>query len=357
MSDLSYLNARVGAMRGQLLNRQSYEQILLLPDLPALVAYLRESPYGRFIELVGEAATDVIRVEEALRRNFSYTLTKLFNISAGDCRDAMQVLLNYWETQNIKTILRGKSARIPASEILPSLIPTGLHDEPALEELCRQPDLRAVMELLVTWRDPYGRVLLRALEEYREPKDLFLIETTLDRLYFEEAVRKVKQFGPFRPLLNGEDALSVFLSLLVDRTNLMTALKVVEEQMTLVEKDRYFLPGGRIYTQNVFAKLISSRTLPEALQSAARSTFRSALKNLQSSSGRVIFLSIVERQLDRVILKRIRNMMRVDPLSVATVVSYLLEKIREITNLRLVFRGRLVNLPEPDLMQLLILDY
>ena len=105
-----------------------------------------------------------------------------------------------------------------------------------------------------------------------------------------------------------------------------------------------------------FAKLISSRTLQEAMQSAARSTFGSVLKNLQSSSGQVIFLSIVERQLDRVILKRIRNMMRVDPLSVATVVSYLLEKIREITNLRLVFRGRLVNLPEPDLMRLLILD-
>jgi V/A-type H+/Na+-transporting ATPase subunit C len=357
MSDLFYLNARIGAMRGELLSRQAYEQILLLPDLPAMITYLRETPYGRSVESVDEAASDVKRAEEAFRRNFSETLVKLFSISTGDCREAIQIFLQYWETQNIKTVLRGKNVRLPASEILPSLIPTGLHDEPALEELCRQPNLRAVIELMVSWHDPYGRILLVALEGYREPRDLFLLETTLDRHYFESAFRKLKQIGPIGPLSSGEDALSVFFGLLVDRTNLMTVLKVVEEQLTLTESDRYFLSGGRVYTLRDFVRLISSHDLQEALQLAAKPPFNAAIKNLQSSLDQPSFLSILERQLDRMILKRVHTMMRVDPLSVATVVSYLLEKIREITNLRLVFRGKLVNLPGSDLMQLLILEY
>jgi len=40
VSELDYLNARLRAMRGFLLSRQDYEQILALPDLPALMAYL-----------------------------------------------------------------------------------------------------------------------------------------------------------------------------------------------------------------------------------------------------------------------------------------------------------------------------
>jgi vacuolar-type H+-ATPase subunit C/Vma6 len=37
--------------------------------------------------------------------------------------------------------------------------------------------------------------------------------------------------------------------------------------------------------------------------------------------------------------------------------SFLLNKTREIQNLRMIFRGRMAGLPDPDLMELLILEY
>ncbi len=344
-------------MRGQLLDRQAYEQLLALPDLPALMAYLQDSPYGRSIQSVGEAASDVARVEEGFRRNLSETLTKLFAISSGEPQEWVRLLLGYWDVYNLKTILRGKSIRLSAEEILPALIPTGLYDEAALEELCRQTDLRAVVDLLITWRDPYGRCLSRAMKEYREPKDLFLLETALDRFYFEQAFEKLKEIRLLRTTGEEENAVSAFLSFAVDRTNLMTALKAVEEQISLVDGQRYFLPGGRIYSERDFARLLTARTLQEALEEARGSLLKPALRELGEPVIGVSLLSLVERQLDKLLLRKMRALMRNDPLGVAVVVSYLLDKIREITNLRMILRGRLVNLPEPELSQLLILEY
>lgn len=366
MSDLYYLNARLRAMRGQLLGRQDYEQILTLPDLPAMMAYLLDSPYGRSIESVGEATSDVARVEEGLRRNFSETLTKLFAISTGEPQEGVRLLLGYWDVYNIRTILRGKNIRLPAEEILPTLIPTGALDEAALEELCKQPDLRAVVDLLVTWRDPYGRPLVLALKDYHEPKDLLFLELVLDRFYFEQAFEKLEQARLAR---SDRDTLRMILSLLVDRTNLMTALKVVEEQITLMDKERYFLSGGHVYTEQHFARLLTARSLREAFEEARLSHFKPALKDLGESTSISLrgersrttsglsLLSMVERQLDRLLLRKMRALMRTDPVSMAAVVGYLLDKIREITNLRMILRGRLVNLPEPELLRFLILEY
>src|SRR3990172_357187 len=111
MTDLYYLNARLRAMRGRLLDRQAYERALALPDVPALFGFLLDGPYGQSIESVGEGPSDAARVEEGLRRNFSETLTKLFAISSGEPETAVRLLLGYWDSYNLKTILRGKSVR------------------------------------------------------------------------------------------------------------------------------------------------------------------------------------------------------------------------------------------------------
>ena len=77
-------------------------------------------------------------------------------MSDGDPRESVTMLLGYWDAYNLKTILRGKQFLLSPEEIVRSLIPAGYYDEPALWELARQPSLRAVAELLLTWRTPHA---------------------------------------------------------------------------------------------------------------------------------------------------------------------------------------------------------
>ncbi len=355
MSDLFYLNARVRAMWGGLLSSGDYARLLALPDLRAVAADLREGPYGRAVESAAGAAPDAALIDEGLRRNLSEAFARLYAISEGECRRAVETLLGFRDVQAVKTVLRGKNARLSAAEIMPALVPGGAHDEAALEEMCRQPDLRAVVDLLSTWRDPFARPLRRALADYREPKDLFLLEAALDRFWLLEARRRLAAAGE-GPDGGGPAPLALFLEFAADRTNLMTALTAVDEGIVLADRARYFLPGGRIFGAADFEALLSRRTVPEVLEMADRSSFAGAFRDLPVLSGGIPLLSVVERRLERVLLRSVRALMRADPLSTAVPLAWLLNKEREVANIRMIVRARASDIPEADLRELLIVD-
>ncbi len=357
MSDLFYLATRLRAMRAHLLSRREVETILALPDLSSIAAALRETPYGNQIEATGGEVPEAARIEEALRRNVSQTLARLLVLSSGDCAEAVRLVLGRWEVQAVKTVLRGIVSGASPAEILSSLVPTGLHDEAALEEMCRQADPRALAELMITWREPLGRPLLRALPSFREPRDLAILESALDRCWFEQASKRLREIRPSSQGEDGEDALSLFVSLSVDTTNLMTVLKEVEDRIVPVNRDRHLLPGGRIFDENALDRIRASPTLAEAIQEAGMSLFRQPLAALPAPAEGIPFLAVVERQLDRVLLRASRGLARVDPLGWGTLVSFLLDKLREVRNLRMIVRARLVDLPEAELGHLLILEY
>lgn len=357
MSDLFYLAARLHAMRAQLLSRREVETILALPDLPSIAAVLRDGPYGHHIESTGGEVPEAARIEEALRRNVSETLSRLLAISSGDCAEGVRLVLGRWEAQAVKTVLRGIVSGASPAEILSALVPTGLHDEAALEEMCRQADPRALAELMATWREPWGRPLLRALPEYHGPRDLAILESALDRCWCEQAAKLLRVIRPSSTGADGEDALSLFVSLTVDTTNLMTVLKEDEDRIVPLKRDRHLLPGGRIFDESALDRIRASPTLAEALLEAGRHPFRRVLAALPAPAGGIPFLAVVERQLDRVLLRASRGLARVDPLGWGPLVFFLLDKLREVRNVRMIVRARLVDLPEAELGHLLILEY
>ena len=352
MSDFNCLVARLGAMRSRLLTQKAYEELIALPDLPAVLASLLGGPYGPAIEAVGEAVSDTAKIEEGLRRDFSATLSKLFRMSGEDPREGVETLLDYWDVYNIKTILRGKQFLQSPEEIVRSLIPTGRYDEPALWELAKQPSLRAVAELLLTWRALHAGTLMDALREYHEPRDLYLLELALDRSYFK-TFRPSLSEGPFA------EPLRDFLSLLADKTNLMTALKMAEERAVLVERERYFLSGGTNLGYPVFSGILDAGVaggLSGALARARSTRFGTALAEAGEPPQGISLLSLVEKRLEGTVLLTANRIHRRDPLGIGAVLAFLWDKIHEVMNLRMILRSRLVNLPEPVLRSMMTLE-
>jgi V/A-type H+-transporting ATPase subunit C len=336
MGDLHFLNARIRALRGRLLGRREIARISLLPDLPSIVSALRGGPYGRALEEAGARDDDAARLEEGIRREFSGTLSRVLAMAGEECGKAVRRLLGFWEARAIRAVLRGQAARRPAEEILSAVLPTGLHDEAAIEALCRQPGVGAAVDLLSTWGDPCAAPLRRALGGYRGPEDIRLLEAALDRHFL----------GGAPGLPAGErDDVDLFLSLAADRTNLVAALVAVSERNPSDAFRRAFVPGGAVYGEEDFEALLSAASVPEAMSLAARAAFAPVLKEILAREG-VPSLPSVERQLDRVPVRCLRARMRVDPLGYAPVAHYLLEKEREAADLRAVFRGRLAGLDE-----------
>lgn len=348
MGDRHFLNARLRALRGRLLPRKTIERMSLLPDLPSIAAALRGGPYGRALQASDASRGDeVARLEEALRRDFSETLSGLLAMAGEECGITVRRCLGFWEARTLRAIFRGKAARKPPEEILAALVPTGLHDEAALEALARQPDVRAVAALLSTWREPCAIPLRRALARYGGPGDIRLLEAALDRHFIGSL--------PRRRVADRTDV-DLFLSLAADRTNLVTALVAVSERNASDAFRQAFIPGGSVYSEVDFKAILSASSVPEGLSLASRSVFAPVIARLLSQAGGPPKLPVVERQLDRVLLRAMRARTRVDPLGDAPVAGYLLEKDREVTDLRTIFRARLAGLDEAALPGLLVLD-
>ncbi|HEY5648695.1 MAG TPA: V-type ATPase subunit [Nitrospiria bacterium] len=354
MTDLYYMNSRIRSMMGERLTRSDYEAVLNTPDIPALEVFLRETPYGPSIEAIPDTNNPSGRIEKGLRLNLSQTLGRLCRLARGDPEAAVKMVLSFWNLANLKTIIRGRLSGLSSPQIMANLVPTGLYDEPALEAICRQPDLRAIADLLVSWGDRSGRVIRKASTVLRDARDLVWIENDLDRFNYAES-RKIIE-SPAVPK-SARPFLRKFLCNQVDRTNLLTAFKLVETGVGTSDPVDYYLEGGRLLPRQEYIRLCGFRNLPDAILESARPVSLRSLREVSPEASGFSRLAIAERRLDRWMLEGIRLAARIDPLGMATVVFYLFEKVRELSNIRMILRARLIGLPDVEVSPLLIMEY
>lgn len=351
MGDVPYLNARLRAWRANLLTIPLYETLLHLSDLGGLREALERTVYGkRFDTLPADAA--VARLEELLRNEWSQTVARLRRIAGEVPGAVLDIVLGRSEVENLKTILRGKQAKIGSADLVAALLPAGSLDEAALAELARQPSAEAIVALLAAWRSPYARVLKAALREAREHRlesALGGMELALDRFYFSSA----------RERLGGEDQQSrlvrAWLGLLIDRVNLHVAFKLFGVGAG-AEMERLFIDGGSGAPLSCCRAVARAHDLGEAAQALEGSRYGALAPELMEElpEGRFLRWARLERSLDRLILGRIRLMARADPLGIGLLLDYLPRKYQEIVNLRLLLRAKVHGIASEEARLLLV---
>src|SRR5512136_2805943 len=191
--ECEYVNARIKGMKRHLLDPSVFETLILKPDVESILVELGNTAYKDEIEKASVQYKGITCIEVALRRDFSAAFRKILRFMKGDESEKyIKILLGRWDVQNIKTILRGKNIHIPSAEILECLIPAGELDETTMVELIKQPDVKAVIDLLATWGISYAKPLTRNFKEYSEKRDLAILEYAIDQFYYNNALRAVK---------------------------------------------------------------------------------------------------------------------------------------------------------------------
>ncbi|HLA38150.1 MAG TPA: V-type ATPase subunit, partial [Candidatus Brocadiales bacterium] len=184
MDDYGYLAARIRGMKGRLLPGDFFQGLLEQKELMKVADSLLSSPYGEDMSVALAGESGLLAVEKALRRNLYRVFRKVLQMCSEEPRRLLRVLLGKWDVYNIKTVLRGKQRGLPAQEVLLALVPAGELDEPKLQELLNQPDVKAVIDTLATWLSPFAPPLVGAFPEYLEKGHLAVLEKALDRYYF-----------------------------------------------------------------------------------------------------------------------------------------------------------------------------
>ncbi|PKG31364.1 V-type ATPase subunit [Methanoregula sp.] len=331
-------------MKSRLLTRREMDDLITKPDLPSLIADLENTPYREYIIGAKGRLDGILCIEAALRDNFTNTFRKVQDfVRQEEAERYIVIFLHRWDVQNIKTILRGKNIHVTSEEIASCLVPAGEMDEATLNELLKQPDVRAVVDLLATWKIPYARPLTRAYPEFLKTKDLAVLECALDRYYYDDALASVNSPGYNNQIIQD------ILRLEVDVINIKTVLRMVRDRVDPEEARRYLIGGGRVFDERKLGSMLCLSSIEDVVKTLANTPYR-FLADLPESSIRSQKISIIEKELERFLIRKGVGAFRLEPLSVASVIGYFWAKYNEVTNIRVISRCKTADV-SPDILK------
>lgn len=329
MGDYDYANARLRALKNQLIERRVLLELAGLGRVDDLTARLADSTYGDEIRTALARYVGLRVVLEACRLHLANTYHKIRSFFDEEGAHLIGLLLARWDLFNLKTILRGQEAGTPAGEILEALVPAGDLDESALRSLVRQPDPTATADLLRTWNTGYASAVRQALAEYANTHDWGAFELALDEIFYARLFRSLQKSE------ENDGLVHQMLAREIDTANIMTALRLREAGVGLTEDEvvRRFLSGGELSREWLVPVARAARA-EEALASLRASKFGPALARVET-----LDLARIQRELDRDLARFGMGFFARDPLTISTAIGFITAKKIEATNLRVIAQG------------------
>jgi V/A-type H+-transporting ATPase subunit C len=351
--EYDYVNARIRGMKSRLLGMPVFESLIIKPDVEAVIAELGNTAYKEEIEKASVQYSGIRCVEVALRKDFTRAFRKVLSFMQGDTAEKyIKILLNRWDVQNIKTILRGKNIHVTSEEIIECLVPAGELDDITLIELIKQPDIREVIDLLATWGIEFAKPLTRNFKEYTEKRDLTVLEYAIDRFYFENALEtlgeetKVKESYDDRIIWD-------MITTEIDVTNIKNVMRIIRDKIDIEDAKTFLLDGGASLDIERLLTMIRTGTLEGAIKLLDATPYN-FLSDLPADVFKAEKISVFEKELEKYLIQRGIHKFLGDPLSIAIAVGYIWAKYNEITNIRIIARCKTADVSEKEIREELL---
>ncbi len=347
--DWGYSNARIRGMRSRLLHRDFLDRLVQDTDLTRLVHDLSETEYGPDLEVALIHGLDAGTVDAALKSNMVRTFQKVLGFLNDEASQLVTTLLGRWDVFNIKTILRAKQMGLRHEELVDGLLPVGSLSPVDLEALSSLPDIRAVVDTAVTWGLPFAQALREGHAQFMKTGALSELELALDRYYTEWASHRLKRRGANVQLAN------TVMETQIDISNLVMVFRLQKENVQDVDAERFYLSGGALITEDLYAELLRMSDIDEVLDRLRGTRYGRALDDVAMLFLETNSISVFERALEDLLTRRTLGLAKGDPLGVGVAISYLWAKQNEVTNLRIIVKGKAVGMPVDRVRKELIL--
>lgn len=359
-----YSNARVRAMRPQLLTKRQAEDLLKVHTSAAIIEYLSRTAYRNDFSGLPAKIGDEERVELAVSRNFARTAQKLLRITPEKSKKALEAFLNRYDIHNIKTILLSKKLGRTKEETQALLVMAGTMSQKEIAAVlsAKNPD-----EFYSSLRaSDFGASFLTSASIRHIPKDqikalfqnpsdtqkLDMFLASLDFYYYEMAGHV---------LASGEKEAEAIVQLLhdeADAKNIMTILRLKRgsaDKKTIMEH----LVGGGNLSRARLEKIAAAKDVAEAvslsssffMSQTGRDEFATAEQRYRQDGK----LSHFEVVFEKSIARRSLHALRRSIMSIGAIVGFLFLKEEEMQNIQKIVRGKALSLPPERISEMLVL--
>jgi V/A-type H+-transporting ATPase subunit C len=361
-----YSNARVRAMRPQLLSKRQAEDLLRVKTSAAVIEYLSRTAYKNDFSGLPPKITDEERIELAVSRNFARTAQKLLRITPAKDKALLAAFLNRYDVHNLKSILLSKKLGRTKEEAQSLLVPAG---SMTMQELSSLQNAKGADDFFAILRGTlFGGKFLTSASIRHIPRDqvkslfhnpsdstkLDLFIAALDFYYYEMASSMVDNGGA------GTDAraISHLLRSEADAKNIITILRLKRsgaDKKTIMEH----MVGGGGLSRASLEKICSAKDLHESLGLASsffmsqtgRDEFSSAEQRYKADSQLSHFEVVFERSMARRSLHALKR----STMSIGAIIGFFFLKEEEMSNIQKIARGKSLGLAPEKIAEMLVL--
>ena len=334
LGNTPYVASRAKSRRQKLADRARLRQ-LINQSVDQLTVAVGDLGYRSELDLYAGKLTGGDLVEAALTHNLESELINIVEMSNKRIRPLIEIYTSRFEYQNAKAVLRAIHNEVGVDEVGNSILPE-INDvnTPWLKVVESCDTLHSAAQLMR--RKSFGPAISKLPEEAL----LSEYEDTLDRHYFASAFTAVNEArgAPAR-------LLSRLLSAEIDHRNISNILEASAVGITSEKLATLLIPGGQLIPKRAFSSIANGGrdAMIDLLRSAARfdmNGFEVVLGEAEAS-----------RSLDPVVtwLKSrehamMQRMSYLHPVSALPIIHYVAMKVQEVSDLRLIVRGRLAGL-------------
>jgi len=237
VSGYASINARVRVMYSTLLTSQAYSDLSETIDAEALLAALKRTDYGPYLDKVKDRSLTPRRAVFQMKQRLADAYGSVIHSCPQGARPMLAQLYRHFEVDNLKAVLRGIVAGASWDRIRFVLFPMTSTVLPA-QAMVESGNVTTAVEMLRS--TPYYETLSFAMKRYSTEQSLFPLEIALDLNYWRNLWSLIGR-------LSGQDRAQAkrIIGSLVDMNNLMWAIRYrVYHKVSEEELINYTLPFG-----------------------------------------------------------------------------------------------------------------
>ena len=340
----AYTVTRVKAKKSLLVKEEDYNKMLMM-SLPEISRYMSESGYQKEMSELANRMEGIDLVEYAAYLNMSRVFTNILNSSDGDLNTMISAYLDKWNVWNVKVIIRGKSFGLDEKSIREDLVPAGSLKEAQLEKLIALPSIEEMLT-------EYGRMDSISIPDevkssYSETGNLATIEDFLDKFRYSRLLESIV------PNTRPTAALLDYVRHDIDVVNFSTIMKLKAEGIYGEEVMKYIIPDGKQIDKRKALNLANIKSVSEVIDEITQLDFYDDVKEILESPE--VSVRGIEGALKQYEMGLAKEFSHMNPLSVAPVVDYMINKENEVYNILAIARGHQSGIPREKIKELLVI--
>jgi V/A-type H+/Na+-transporting ATPase subunit C len=334
-----YTYARVSVMRSKLLKKAEYHKLLKM-EAGSIARYLQESSYKAAIDGMALNYKGIDLIEHSLNKDLVLAFVKLRRISAPEVDLLIDAYAGRWDMHNAKTILRGIYSKADKEYIKSLLIPAGLLTMAHLENMLKKD---TVEEALKACRMFDISELKEEVSAFNESGMLIEIENGLDKIYYKKCLETAASVGKEGLLFRK------FLLTEIDIINIRNLLRMKKEELAKDDIMRHLIFSGEKLDRRKLRMLAAADSVSSMFDVLKKTDYQDVLPSNVPDS-----LIDIELELDRMLIRKSFLFTHQYPMSVMSILSYMLSKAMEVKNLKTLAKAKQLGIDEKFIEEKLV---